>query len=115
MVKRFDKAGESSRFPWSPPGFIVPIILKSGCALISSAPAPPFSARVRVLPASKTLHACSRQDLTFGSDNCPATRFPILPGLFCKSETSSNSLSFLHLLSLLEFSPMHCNLYKFLA
>lgn len=50
-------AGLSSFLPKSPPGFIVASTKNPGAPTTSSAPAPPFSASVRLRPGSSTLRA----------------------------------------------------------
>jgi len=50
----FRNAGDNSRFPKSPPGFIVATITKPSFAFISSAFFPPFSGNVKVFSASST-------------------------------------------------------------
>lgn len=46
----------TSTFPQAhPPGFMVATMRKAGCATTISAPAPPFSASVRLRPGSSTL------------------------------------------------------------
>ena len=51
-VKRFLRAGLNSRFPKSPPGFIVPITKNPSSALISSTSSPPFSGNTNILSFS---------------------------------------------------------------
>ena len=84
-VNRLRRAGLSSRFPKSPPGFIVANILKSSCARTSypcSLPpgtdesSPPFSARTRVLDGSRTEFslsstASSAKLISSRSNKCP--------------------------------------------
>ena len=54
-VKRDRSAGDSSRLPWSPPGFIVASSRNAGCAVTTSSASPPFSASAIVRAGSRTL------------------------------------------------------------
>ena len=55
-TKRLASAGDSSRLPKSPPGFMVAASLKPGAGVTLSSVCPPFSARTKLPPGSSTLH-----------------------------------------------------------